>query len=158
MTSLISTGNALALGLDHLRVTMIHGGKPTFAPCSGGGSTSRANAVAGELAVTPRSSATRRATLAMAIFNVSNSLAGKLDQSRGGCARVLHRVHTLFDIDEGAGKAGCRPHPWLPARKQAVVTTGTSRSSGLPCATVLRLIRDLPGAPGFLATMIRAKR
>jgi len=34
-------------------------------------------------------------------------------------------------------------------------TTGTSRTHGLPCAMVLRLIRALLGAPGFLATVIR---
>jgi hypothetical protein len=37
------------------------------------------------------------------------------------------------------------------ARKQ--VTTGTSKRSDIPCTTVLRLIRDLPGVPGFLATV-----
>ena len=39
------------------------------------------------------------------------------------------------------------------ARKQ--VTTGTPKTSGIPCAMVLRLIRDLPGVPGFLATVAR---
>ena len=32
------------------------------------------------------------------------------------------------------------------------------RSTGIPCAVVLTLIRSLPGAPGCLATMIRAAR
>src|SRR5690242_21954052 len=32
-----------------------------------------------------------------------------------------------------------------------------SRSSGIPCAMVLRLIRDLPGAPGFLAPIVALK-
>lgn len=32
-----------------------------------------------------------------------------------------------------------------------------SRTSGLPCATGLRLIRVLPGAPSFLATVACAK-
>ena len=42
----------------------------------------------------------------------------------------------------------------LQKRKQAAVTTGTSRTSGLPCAAVLTLIRDLPGVPGLLATVV----
>src|SRR5215813_2089083 len=41
------------------------------------------------------------------------------------------------------------------AKKQAAVTTGSARSTGLPCAMVLRLIRGLPGEPGFLATVTR---
>jgi hypothetical protein len=39
------------------------------------------------------------------------------------------------------------------ARKQ--VTTGTSKRSDIPCAMVLRLIRDLLGVPGLLATVVR---
>jgi len=35
-------------------------------------------------------------------------------------------------------------------KKLAAVTTGSAGSSGIPCAMVLRLIRDLPGEPGFL--------
>ncbi len=48
---------------------------------------------------------------------------------------------------EGAGKAGCwlTPMARLQKRMQAAVTTGTSRTTGLPCAMALRLIRDLPG-------------
>jgi hypothetical protein len=52
---------------------------------------------------------------------------------------------------EGAGKAGCRPHPWSACRKKARGrTTGTGGSSGLPCAMALRLIRDLPGDHAWL--------
>src|SRR5580704_18261020 len=47
---------------------------------------------------------------------------------------------------EGAGKAGCPPHPWSACNKKARGrTTGTGGSSGLPCAMVLRLIRALLG-------------
>jgi hypothetical protein len=42
----------------------------------------------------------------------------------------------------------------LQNKKQAAVTTGSAKSSGIPCAMVLRLIRDLPGEPGFLAPII----
>jgi hypothetical protein len=38
---------------------------------------------------------------------------------------------------------------------QASVTTGTPKHSGIPCAMVLRLIRDLPGVPGLLAPVAR---
>src|SRR6266481_731731 len=40
---------------------------------------------------------------------------------------------------EGAGKAGCPPHPRpvCKGRKHTVVTTGVGGSSGLPCAMVL---------------------
>jgi hypothetical protein len=41
-------------------------------------------------------------------------------------------------------------------KMHAAGTTGVAGSSGLPCATVLRLIRDLPGVPGLLATVIGA--
>ena len=52
---------------------------------------------------------------------------------------------------EGAGKAGCPPHPWSACNKNARGrTTGTGGSSGLPCAMVLRLIRDLPGDHAWL--------
>ena len=52
---------------------------------------------------------------------------------------------------EGAGKAGCPPHPWSACNKKARGrTTGTGGSSGLPCAMVLRLIRALPGDRALL--------
>jgi hypothetical protein len=52
---------------------------------------------------------------------------------------------------EGAGKAGCPPHPWSACNKKARGrTTGTGGSSGLPCAMALRLIRALSGDHAFL--------
>ena len=36
-----------------------------------------------------------------------------------------------------------------------LATTGTPKRSGIPCAMVVRLIRDLPGVPGLLATAAR---
>ena len=41
-------------------------------------------------------------------------------------------------------------------RKQAAVTTGSAASTGIPRTMALRLIRGLPGAPGFLATIGRS--
>jgi hypothetical protein len=97
-----------------------------------------------------------RAPLVMFFFNLSNSLRGKLHHARDALRPSACCQFTPSSIDEGAGKAGCRPHPWSACNKNARGrTTGTSRTSGLPCATVLRLIRALPGAPGFLATMTR---
>ncbi|WP_316176560.1 MULTISPECIES: hypothetical protein [unclassified Bradyrhizobium] len=46
----------------------------------------------------------------------------------------------------------------LQKKKQAAVTTGSAASSGIPRAMALRLIRGLPGAPGFLATIGRSIR
>jgi hypothetical protein len=58
---------------------------------------------------------------------------------------------TALATEEGAGKAGCPPHPWSACNKKARGrTTGTGGSSGLPCAMVLRLIRDLPGDHAWL--------
>src|SRR5262245_12963479 len=41
--------------------------------------------------------------------------------------------------DEGAGNAGCWPHPWPACKsgKQAAVTTGRAETTGIPCAMVL---------------------
>src|SRR5262245_33597876 len=41
--------------------------------------------------------------------------------------------------EEGAGNAGCWPHPWpaCKGRKQAAVTTGKAETTGIPCAMVL---------------------
>jgi hypothetical protein len=51
-------------------------------------------------------------------------------------------------ITEGAGKAGCPPHPQPRVGKNnhtSVVTTGVPDQSGLPCAMVYGLFRALPG-------------
>src|SRR5665213_1973625 len=46
------------------------------------------------------------------------------------------------------------PQPRMQCKKAyELVTTGSPETSGLPCAMVLRLLRALPGAPGFLATI-----
>ena len=52
------------------------------------------------------------------------------------------------------GRRECRvkasPMARLQQKKQAAVTTGSARSTGIPCAMVLRLIRDLLGDRAFL--------
>jgi hypothetical protein len=59
------------------------------------------------------------------------------------------------------GRRECRVKASPMARVQQKSTRQNhrlSRSSGIPCAAVLTLIRVLPGAPGFLATMPCATR
>src|SRR5438067_13922890 len=55
---------------------------------------------------------------------------------------------------EGAGKAGCSASTRSLARKQkkrtSVVTTGSPKQSGLPCAMVYGLFRALLGDRAFL--------
>jgi hypothetical protein len=50
------------------------------------------------------------------------------------------------------------PMARLQQKKQAAVTTGSAETTGIPRAMVLRLLRVLPGAPGFLATVTSAMR
>jgi hypothetical protein len=51
---------------------------------------------------------------------------------------------------QGRPGASSHPRPVCIGRKHTVVTTGGAGSSGLPCAMVLRLIRDLPGDRALL--------
>jgi len=48
-----------------------------------------------------------------------------------------------------------QPHPYgPPANKKAGGSHHRcAETSGIPCAMVLRLIRDLPGVPGLLASV-----
>jgi len=46
------------------------------------------------------------------------------------------------------------PMARLQQGKQAAVTTGKARTTGIPCAMVLRLIRALPGVPGLIASIV----
>src|ERR1700716_1305736 len=60
---------------------------------------------------------------------------------------------TALETTEGAGKAGCRPHPWSACRKKARGrTTGTGGSSGLPCAMGYGLYVIFP-VTGLVATV-----
>jgi len=75
--------------------------------------------------------------------------------SRGAiCVRVLCRSRPR--ITEGAGNAGCTPHP-LPCvqnKKDARRPTQVRRNhSGTPCAMALRLTPRSPWCPGSLATI-----
>ncbi len=59
---------------------------------------------------------------------------------------------------EGAGKTGCRLAPAAPVRTRmhGAGTTGSARATRPSLRDGLRLIRDLLGAPGLLATVIDA--
>jgi hypothetical protein len=46
----------------------------------------------------------------------------------------------------------------LQKSKQAAVTTGSAKSSGIPCAMVLTLIARSPWETGFLAPITRERR
>src|SRR5207248_5542665 len=63
---------------------------------------------------------------------------------------------------EGAGKAGCSASTRSLARKQkkrtSVVTTGSPKQSGLPCAMVYGLFRALLGDRAFLPPSLRGNR
>ena len=62
-------------------------------------------------------------------------------------------------MERAQGRPGAGWHPWSACSKKARGrTTGSAGTSGLPCAMVLRLIRGLPGEPGFLATVTRKTR
>jgi len=90
-------------------------------------------------------------------------------KQQGRYSRSRSASRSSYDLQnhprkaEGAGKAGCRSHPWSACNKKARGrTTGTSRTSGLPCATVLTLIRALPrdrlSCPCVATTRVRALR
>jgi hypothetical protein len=53
---------------------------------------------------------------------------------------------------EGAGKAGCRSHPWVPCndKKHGGRTTGEPERAGFPRAVAYGLLRALPGDRAFL--------
>ena len=48
----------------------------------------------------------------------------------------------------GAGR-----YPWPACNKKHAAEPQVQPTSGIPCAMVLTLIRDLPGVPGLLATV-----
>jgi len=68
----------------------------------------------------------------------------------------MHRLAALEDQRaQGMPDAGRTREPCV--QKNALLrtqeTTGQPRQSGIPCAMVLRLIRDLLGVPGLLASV-----
>ena len=77
--------------------------------------------------------------------------------SRGMICPSSAKAITL-EVQRAQGMPVLRTHPQpcvqvKKARKQ--VTTGTPKRSGIPCAMVLRLLRDLPGVPGLIAPVAR---
>jgi hypothetical protein len=93
-----------------------------------------------------------------ASFNLSNS---NTSYSRGANrARVIGPVTSSGQ----RGRRECRarrahPQPRVRGKKaHELVTTGTTPSSGIPCAMVLRLSSCSPRGSGFLAPVIDVKR
>jgi hypothetical protein len=72
-----------------------------------------------------------------------------------GAWRPSFSIHRPSSETEGAGKTGCPSHPWSACNKKARGrTTGTSRTTGLPCAMVLTVSFVLsPVRPGFVVTV-----
>ena len=64
-----------------------------------------------------------------------------------------------LDNAEGAGNAGCRPHPWPACNKKRrrQVPQARPEQPGIPCAMVLRLIAGSPRCTG-LCSHRRLKR
>jgi hypothetical protein len=56
--------------------------------------------------------------------------------------------------EEGAGSAGCRPHPWPACNKKSRrQLPQVRRQSGAPRAMVYGLFHALPGVPGLIASV-----
>jgi hypothetical protein len=77
---------------------------------------------------------------------------------RNLAARTRPSFARSFRLPENGGRRECRVFgtPAASRTKQKVrecVTTGTPKQSGIPCAMVLRFIRDLPGVPGLIASI-----
>src|SRR4029077_8129520 len=75
---------------------------------------------------------------------------GKRPRSRGSMRPRFASNSPTFG-EEGAGKAGCRLHPWVPCKKSTGVGPQVNRKQpGLPCAMVYDLLRALPGDRALL--------
>src|ERR1700687_4382256 len=73
-------------------------------------------------------------------------------------ARGLHIISPSCDA-EGAGKAGCRLHPWVPCKKSTGVGPQVQpETSGLPCAMVYGLFRALPGDRAFFFATVAPEK
>ena len=72
-------------------------------------------------------------------------------RSRGGSRPSFACVMALPKKREGAGNAGCWPHPWPACSKktQSAVTTGSDETTGIPRATVLTFISCSPRCTGL---------
>src|SRR5262245_44939715 len=70
-----------------------------------------------------------------------------------GFARVLRSNHPQKQGGRGEQRVMASPMARLQQKKQAAVTTGSAGSTGIPRATVLRLIRALLGVPGLIVTV-----
>jgi hypothetical protein len=81
--------------------------------------------------------------------------------SRGAIRPRFASTPALVNKQEGAGKAGCALHPRSRVQtctKHAHEHTGEAEASGLPCAVVYGLLRDLLGDRAFLPPSLRGYR
>jgi hypothetical protein len=89
-------------------------------------------------------------------FNMSKSLRTTIRILAAPNARVLLHARPSKEVRaQGMPGAGRNPWPACSKKKQAAVTTGTAKTSGIPCAMVLTLIARSPWGPGFLAPIAR---
>src|SRR5882757_1068435 len=88
----------------------------------------------------------------------------RAESRRAAYARILAArfASELLEISpskkrEGAGKAGCWPHPWSACKQKAGgVTTGTSRTTGPSLRDGFNgVLRALPGDHCLVATVAR---
>src|SRR5580693_3909596 len=81
-------------------------------------------------------------------------------QIRGPAAQFASGLCGIWPSSktEGAGKAGCWPHPWPREVVREVVTTGsTGQNPTFPAQWFYGFLRALPGEPGFFATIAPKK-
>jgi hypothetical protein len=75
---------------------------------------------------------------------------GMRPRSRGSMRPRFASISPTFG-EEGAGKAGCRLHPWVPCKESTGVGPQVNRRHpGFPCAMGYGLLRALPGDRAFL--------
>jgi hypothetical protein len=87
-------------------------------------------------------------------MRISGSIADMTSPSRGALMRPSDAEQGTLETKRAQGMPGAGRNPWPACRKIAGGSHHrSSRTSGIPCAMGLRLIRALPGAPGFLATI-----
>ncbi len=83
-----------------------------------------------------------------------NSARGSAASRRAVASELCWQVRPCQK--KGAGKAGCRPHPWPACRKKSRRQSPQDwpKHSGLPCAMGLTAAPCSPRGPGLLAPVI----
>ena len=90
------------------------------------------------------------------VLDVPHSRGMTAEKDTGPCSRGTkcpsYWKQSTLENKEGAGNAGCALHPWPPVQQEStgVSNQGYTATAGIPCAMVLRLIRDLLGDHAWL--------